>query len=169
MTVPQITGSNVEANGQVINHNRIAPDYSTCIQFNLEAWPLFTLVREDTPEEMRRFVGPVYAALNALYVPGTATVMYPQGCDWGTGQQAPYALADALALACGFDSTGTAATYLELHLDAWLAQQARHADGHTYASAAEYNYEGAEEHVVQLAATLWMALYLRDRGLGSWA
>ena len=168
MTVPQITGSNIEANGQVINHNRIAPDYSTCIQFNLEAWPLFTLAGEATPEDMRRLLGPVYAALNALYVPGTATVTYPQGCDWGTGQQAPYALADALALVCGFDTTGTAAQYLGLHLDEWLAQQARHADGHTY-EPADYFYEGGEEQAMQLAAAVWMVLYLRDRGLGSWA
>ena len=103
-----------------------------------------------------------------MAVPGTATINYPQGCDWGTGQQAPFALADALAAFLGFDTTGTAATYLGLHLDAWLAQQARHADGHTY-EPGEYVYEGGEEHAMQLAAAAWMVLYLRDRGLGSWA
>lgn len=161
-----ITGSNVEAAGQVINHNRIAPDYSTCLQFNVEAWPLFAVAGKTTPQAMRQFLGPVYAALAALYVPGTATVTYPQGCDWGLGQQAPYALADALALVCGFDTTGTAATYLGLHLDAWLAQQARHADGHTY-EPGEYLYEGCEEHAMLLAAGVWVALWTRDQGLGS--
>jgi hypothetical protein len=163
-----ITGSNVEPNGQVINHSRIAPDYSTCIQFNLEAWPLFALAGKATPQAMRQFLGPVYAALNALYVPGTATITYPQGCDWGTGQQAPYALADALAVCCGFDTTGTAAGYLDLHLDEWLAQQARHADGHTY-EPGEYVYEGCEEHAMMLAAAVWVALWMRDQGLGSFA
>ena len=165
---PQITGSNVETNGQVINHARIAPDYSTCIQFNVEAYSLFTLAGQATPQAMRQFLGPVYAALNALYVPGTAMVTYPQGCDWGTGQVLPYALADAQALAYGYDS-GSAAAYLGLHLDAVLAQQARSADGRTYLTDNEYNYEGREEHTAQLAAQLWWTLLLRDLGLGSFS
>ena len=166
MTVPQITGSNVESDGTVINHNRIAPDYATCTYQNLDAAGLFTLAGRSTPQAMRQFLGPVYAALVGLYVPGTATVTYPQGCEWGTGQMLPYALADAQALVYGYDP-GTAAQYLGLHLDAQLAMQARHADGHTYATDAEYSYEGREEHIMQLAAQLWLMLYLRDGGLGS--
>jgi hypothetical protein len=163
---PQITGSNVEADGTVVNHNRIAPDYATTMYQNLDAVPLFTLAGRPTPQAQRELLGPVYAALNALYVPGTATVTYPQGNEWGTGQMLPYALADAQALVYGYDP-GTAAQYLDLHLDAALAMQARHGDGHTYATDLEYNYEGREEHAAQLAAQLWWTLRLRDLGLGS--
>jgi hypothetical protein len=164
-----ITGSNVEPNGQVANHGRLpAPDYSTCLQFNAEAFVLMTLAGRSTPQAMRQFLGPVYAALNALYVPETSTITYPQPNDWGPGQQVPFALVDALAAFLGFDTTGTAATYLGHHLDAWLAQQARHADGHTY-EPGEYLYEGGEEQTVLLGAALWVALVLRDLGLGSWA
>lgn len=175
-TTPQITGSNIEANGDVVNHNRWASDYATStIYQNLDAVALYALAGRPAPQALRQFLAPIYAAFTGItyaggttYVPGTAGIYYPQGCDWGTGQKLPYALADALALTWGFDP-GTAATYLGLHLDAALAMQSRHADGHTYANATEYNYEGCEEHVMLLAALTWWALYLRDQGLGTFA
>jgi hypothetical protein len=162
-----ITGSNVEPNGQVINHGRIAPDYATCTAWNLDALPLFALADLEAPGTQAQLLGPVYTALNALYTPGTATVIYPSPpvADWGTGQMLPFALADAQALVHGFDETGTAAAYLALHLDAQLAMQARHADGHTYAGPVEYTYEGGEEQIGLLAAQLRWTLHLRDQGL----
>lgn len=168
---PLITGSNVEANGEVINHGRRAPDYAACLLYqNMDAAALFALAGRATPAAMRQLSGAVYAALVALYVPGTAAVTYPAPpvADWGTAQMAPYALADLQALVYGYDTTGMAAQYLTLHLDAQLAMQARFPDGHTYA-AGEYPYEGNEEHVTQLLAQLWTAMNLRDRGLGSFA
>lgn len=169
--LPQITGSNVEASGEVVNHSRLASDYATCLLYQLmDAYPLFTLAGRSTPQAMRQLSGPAYGAFTTAaqptYPPNSAAIFYPQGCDWGTGQVLPYALADAQALAYGYDP-GTAGQYLGLHLDAVLAQQARHADGHTYASDAEYNYEGREEHTLQLAGQLWMTRYLHERGLGS--
>lgn len=166
-----ITGSNVEVDGTVVNHGRVASDYATCLLYqNADAIPLFALAGRPTPQAMRQLSAPVYAAFTgaspATYVSGTGGIFYPQGNDWGTGQVLPYALADAQALAYGYDS-GTAAFYLGLHLDAVLAQQARFTDGHTYLNDAEYNYEGREEHTAQLAAQLWLTLYLRDREMVS--
>lgn len=154
---PRIAGSNVESDGIVINHNRVAPDYATCVIYqNLDGIALYAMAGRVAPVEFSQLVAPIYAALVGLYVPGTAQVTYPQGCDWGTGQMLPYAVADAGALKYGCDTTGQAAQYLDLHLDAQLAMQARHADGHTY-EAGEYLYEGAEEHVAALAASLRLA------------
>lgn len=175
-----ITGSNVEPNGVVINHNRIASDYSTTTYQNFGVVPLLALVGRPAPQATRQFVGPVYAAFTGVtfigpsyaasggitYVPGMADIYYPQPNDWGSGQKLPYALADAQALVYGYDP-GTAAEYLDLHLDAQLAMQARFADGKTYANSIEYNYEGREEHVAQLAAELYLTLYLRDHSMVS--
>lgn len=164
-----IAGSNVESNGQVINHSRVAPDYATCTYQTLDPVVLFALADLPAPEALRVMIPPVYAGLVGLYVPGTAAVTYPQGCDWGIGQRMPYALSDLQALLYDCDSTGQAATYLDLHLDAQLAMQARHADGHTYANTTEYNYIGAEEHIAALAASAVAAQRVFDQGLSSFA
>lgn len=175
-----ITGSNVEANGVVINHSRVASDYSTTTYQNLDLAPLLALAGQSSPEASRQLLGPVYSAFTAVvfsgasyaasggvtYVPGTADIYYPQGNDWGTGQKLPYALADAQALVFGYDP-GSAVTYLALHMNAQLAMQARFTDGRTYLNDAEYNYEGREEHTAQLASQLYLTLYLRDHGLVS--
>lgn len=169
-----IGGSNVEANGIVINHNRPASDYSTTTYQNLDAAPLYTLAGLAIPQAVTALLGPVYAALagaqfgdgSTTYVLDTGAIYYPVNNDWGNGQVLPYALSDAQALTYGYDP-GTAASYLNLHLDAVLAQQARYSDGHMYTST-EYNYEGREEHAAQLASQLYLTLYMRDHGLVSY-
>lgn len=177
-----ITGSNVESNGLVINHGRVASDYSTTIYQNLDAVGLFALAGQQTPQAIRELLGPVYAAFTGYnfsvppyaapggttYVPGSEAIYYPEVNDWGSGQRLPYALADALALTCGFDP-GSAASYLDLHLDAVLAQQARYSTGMTYANNVEYNYIGREEHTAQLASQLYLILYLRDHNMISFS
>lgn len=177
-----ITGSNVESDGVVINHNRVASDYSTTIYQNLDLVAPLALVGQPTPQAARQLLGPVYSAFTAVvfsgasyaasggvtYVPGTADIYYPQGNDWGTGQKLPYALADAQALVFGYDP-GSAAPYLDLHLDAQLAMQARFSDGKTYLNDVEYNYEGREEHAAQLASQLYLTLYLRDHSMVSFS
>lgn len=169
------SGSNVEANGVVINHGRIASDYSTTTYQNLDAAALYVLSGQQIPTGIAALLGPVYAAFRGVtftgggqtYVEHSAAIFYPEGNDWGLGQVLPYALADAQALVFGYNP-GTAAEYLSLHLDAVLAQQARHSDGHTY-EPIEYNYEGREEHASQLASQLYLTLYLRDHNLVSFS
>lgn len=155
-----IAGSNVEPDGTVVNHDRPAPDYATTLYDNLNAVPLLLQAGQPLPEALTALLGPVYAALTGFYDPTTGTVIYPEGSDWGLGQVLPFALADALALVYGFDN-GQAAGWLDLHLDAVLAQQARHPDGHTY-EPGEYLYPGGEEHTTQLASQLALALHVRD-------
>ena len=179
-----IKGSNVEADGTVVNHNRIASDYSTTTYSNLEIVPLFAMAGRQTPQAARSLLQPVYSAFRDVqfdsppydapgghtYVTDKGDIYYPTPNDWGSAQKLPYALADAQALAFGYGPSW-AAQYLDLHMNAQLAMQARYSTGQTYDDDAsgdpEYNYQGREEHTAQLASQLYLTLYLRDHGIVS--
>jgi len=171
-------GSNVEANGTIINHDRIAPDYATNVYQNVDAVLVDALAGLPTPEAVRWGLGNVYRALGTVTFPtpsylapgGTvyqgAHVYYPEGCDWGLGQALPYALADAQAAAFGF-GTRTAAAYEAVHLSQQQRLSRRFADGRTFAADKEYRYVGREEHTAQLAAQLYLTKLVRDRALAT--
>ena len=173
-----VNGSNVEADGTVVNHNRIAPDYSTDLYQNLDEVLVDALAGVPTPEAARwglahvyagltdvTFSGPRYAAPGGSVYQGEH-VYYPQGCDWGTGQALPYALVDAQAAAFGFGSSRSAA-HESRHLHQHAHLQARFRDGRTFASDKEYRYVGREEHTAQLAAQLYLTKLVRDRDLAA--
>ena len=173
-----VDGSNVEPDGTVINHNRVAPDYSTNIYQNVDAVLVDALAGTATPAAALRGLGPVRAALSSvdfdpalylapggpIYQDGPTPVYYPQGCDWGTGQALPFALVDAESSAFGF-GTATSDADEDRHLAAQLALQARATDGRTFATDAEYRYAGREEHTAQLASQLLLTVVVRDRHL----
>lgn len=170
-------GSNVEADGSVVNHGRFAPDYATTTYQSIDTVLMSSLAGTSAPQSSTWSLFPVYAAQVAknyavptylspggtVYSRSTATIYYPQGCDWGVGQELPYALADAQAQLFGFDSTGTAAGNLSRHVSAQLAKQARATDGGTYVDGVEYNYVGREEHTAQLAGQLYLSYFAAER------
>lgn len=176
-------GSNALADGSVLNHGRIAYDYSTLIYQTMQAVLLDTMAGTSAPQATKQLLGPVYAAFTTnTYSPptydapgGTAykpngasagdpTIYYPQGIDWGTGQEIPFALIDAETGAFGADTTGTAASYESLHGGAELAMQNAHSDGHTYDSGQGlYSFVGREEQVSQLAAQLYFTEAITSR------
>ena len=189
-----VTGYNVEADGSVINHDRIAPDYSTNAYQNIDAVLLATLAGQTAPEAALHGLREVYAALatnvyrveSGFAAPGGTVydpfptadprpygVYYPQGCDWGEGQVLPYALLDAQAAAFGFGGpTGTptdASAAARRHLSEADAMQQRSADGSMYTSRTEYTYVGREEHTAQLAAQLVLTLTLSSATGGAGA
>lgn len=171
-------GSNVLSSGDLVNHHRYAPDYSTLIYQNMEDILLTALAGRPAPTAVTALVAPVYAAYTTVrypappslapggtvYRPGSPAIYYPQGCDWGTGQEIPYALADAETAAFGA-GTATSPAYENLHARAELAMQRLHADGRTYDTDAQYNYVGREEHVAQQAAQLYLTKFVRDHAL----
>ena len=174
-----LQGSNVENDGSVINHARVAPDYSTLTQHSADALMFAALVRKPAPQSTLAGLQAVHAAAyNVLYStpiylrPGgtvftvsSSTVYYPQGCDWGTGQQLPFALFDAQAAAFGFAGNAAAANQALLHTNAEAAMQARNANGATYPDgSAEYKYAGREEHSAQLASELYLTYFVRRLG-----
>lgn len=173
-----VNGSNLEADGSVVNHDRIAPDYSTNLYQNLDAVLVDSLAGVATPEAARAGLAHVYRGLTdvrfsgrGIAAPGgtvyqSGRIYYPQGCDWGTGQALPYALVDAQSAAFGF-GTARAPVYETEHLKAQQRMTARFRDGRTYASTKEYRYAGREEHTAQLAAQLYLTKLVRDRGLAA--
>ncbi len=184
-----VSGSNVEDDGTVVNHGRIAPDYSTNAYQSVDAILLATLAGHRAPEAALLGLPAVYAALGtntyvagrqflapggtvydplAPFQPARFGVYYPQGCDWGPGQVLPYALFDAQAAAYGFGGPlGTptdAASAAARHLAQATEMQQRYADGHMFAGPSEYTYVGREEHTAQLAAQLVLTLALATPG-----
>jgi hypothetical protein len=174
-------GSNVLSTGDLINHNRIAPDYSALIYQNMQDILVNSLAGQSTPQAVTALLAPVYAAYTTVnytdspydspggtvYTPGSSAIYYPQGCDWGTGQEIPYALVDAESAAFGV-GTLTSSTYENLHANAELALQDANSDGHTYTSNTQFNYAGREENVAQEAAQLYLTKYIRDNSLASY-
>ena len=174
-----LRGSNVQDSGVVVNHSRVAPDYSTNAYQNTDTLEMATLAGQPASQSTLFGIGPVYDALSTVsyvtpayaapggtvYAVDSAQIYYPQGCDWGTGQQLPYALFDALADVYGLASTATVAPAAATlaHLGAAAAMQARTPSGAMYGSDAEYKYVGREEHTAQLAAQLYLAYFTRDR------
>ncbi|HEY8998865.1 MAG TPA: hypothetical protein VIM53_00940 [Candidatus Saccharimonadales bacterium] len=173
-------GSNVLSTGDLYNHGRFAADYSALIYQNMQDILVNSLAGQSTPQAVTSLLSPVYAAYTSVnytdppydspggtvYTPGSAAIYYPQGCDWGTGQEIPYALVDAETAAFGV-GTATSATYESLHANAELALQNAHTDGHTYDSNTQFNYTGREENVAQEAAQLYLTKYVRDHSLAS--
>jgi hypothetical protein len=180
-----VSGVNVEDDGSVVNHDRIAPDYSTNAYQSVDAILLATLAGHRAPESALLGLPAVYAALGSntydvgsgFFAPGGTVydpvapfeparfgVYYPQGCDWGLGQVLPYALIDAQAAAYGFGGpVGTAtdaAAAAARHLAEATQMQQRYTDGHMFAGPSEYTYIGREEHTAQLAAQLVLTLAL---------
>jgi len=178
------SGSNVLSNGSLYNHNRIAPDYMTLIYQNMQDVLLTAMAGQPAPQAATTLVAPVYRSYTTtryssppylspggtVYQPGSEAVYWPQGCDWGTVQYLPFALVDAETAAFGVGAA-TSSAYEDLHAKGELAlQQAPgHTDGHTYDSNSQYNYVGREEHVAQLAAQLYLTMFVRDHALSSFS
>jgi hypothetical protein len=187
-------GSNVLSGGNLYNHNRYAPDYSTLTYQNMQEVLLTSLAGSAAPDASTALVAPVYNAYTTVTYPSSdpwkpsydsaggkvypalsansATVYYPEGCDWGTGQEIPYALVDAQAEAFVSGASTSAASYESLHAGAELKMQQANADGSTYSEypsndTSEYVYVGREEHTAQLAAQLYLTEYIRDHSLSS--
>jgi hypothetical protein len=173
-------GSNVLTGGNLYNHHRYAPDYSTLIYQNMQDILVTALAGQAAPKAVTTLAKVVYASYASLkyaappnaspggtvYRSGSPAIYYPQGCDWGTGQQIPYAVVDAESAAFGI-GTSTSAAYEGLHANRQLAMQRAHADGHTFDTDAQYVYVGREEHTAQLAAQLYLTKYVRDHHLFS--
>ncbi len=173
-------GSNVESNGVIINHSRVAPDYTSTAYQNVDTVMMAALAGTPAPQASLANLKPVYAALptvpyntppydspgGKVYRIGYGSVYYPQGCDWGTGQQLPYALLDAQAAVFGFDNAPpTSVTQSALHAAAAMTMQSRYPSGASYAeSSAEYTYVGREEHSAQLAAQLYLTYFVQRIG-----
>ena len=144
-----LRGSNVEANGLVVNHGRVFPDYSTTINENLFAVTVYPLVEMAVPSAAYFNVDVVYGALSTVsfsgsayarpggtpYVRGSGRIYYPEGTDWGYYRQMCFAALDmqVAALGLGGKSPVPPQHWGRLHLAVVRRMQARFSDGHTFA------------------------------------
>jgi len=89
-----------------------------------------------------------------IYQPGTAVTYYPRPDDWGTSLIPGFVTLDAAMASLRLSSS--ADLYLSRHIEALLALQARHTDGHTYQGWAEFRYAGREQWVAEQISRAWL-------------
>jgi hypothetical protein len=168
-------GSNAEPDGFVVNHHRINPDYTTDI--SLWAAPVAGLVGAALPQAVlegadvtyralttKRFSSPPYRAPGGtVYRPGTPTVYYPQGADWGEHREAVYGTLDATTAALSRDPKvrAVAEKWAVAHLGVVRKMQARFDTGQIYGSQSEDHYKSREEHAAMLLGNAYLTWWQR--------
>jgi hypothetical protein len=168
-----VHGTNIEEYGQMVNHERIHPDYTACLTLNTGGAIMFTLAGMPTPQAFFFNADIVYESIvdhnfssppydppgGTMYVDGEPYVYFPQGNDWGSSRRMNYVLLDANADVFGFDSLASQSGgyWEDLHAGDALAMQERFTDGHTYKDYWEDKYYGCEEWVaVNAAKAYWV-------------
>lgn len=192
----RLKGFNAYPDGTVENHQRIHPDYASNIQLLWMSADFARLARLRVPAAMFHNAGLVYSAFSTrhyeagaespaggtfaapggtVYIPGSGSIYYPQGDDWGTARRAHFVSLDAHAATYAkyLKATGWAAgRAMSAHERGQQALQGRSGatDGRTYSidpavAAVQDTYPGREEYAAQNLATAWLALYIREIGL----
>jgi hypothetical protein len=192
----RLQGFNAYDNGTVENHLRIHPDYASSIALLWLAADFDRLARQAVPTAMFHNGGLVYSAFSTVvyqagasspaggtfaapggtvYVPGTRTIYYPQGDDWGQARRAHFVSMDAHAAvyapylgATGWPAAHALTQHERAQRHLWRTSGAD--DGRTYSAdpvvaAQQDTYPGREEYAAQNLATAWLALYVGHVGL----
>lgn len=163
-------GYNVNPDYSVVNHNKVNPDYAICViqnlaqafGYGLAGWPYPLAITWNAREIYGAFQGPPF-----VYRPGTATVFYPAGADWGNRRSSGYAAMDAAMDALGLDRGGrVAGHWRDLHEADTLAMQKRNANGALYQNTTppEDTYGAREEWGMSQVATGHLFRMLRAAG-----
>ena len=192
----RLKGYNAYDDGTVENHHIIHPDYASAVQLLWLAADFDRLARQRVPEAMFHNGGLVYSALSTVgytagapspaggtfdapggtvYQPGSSSIYYPQGDDWGTARRAHFVSLDAHALvyapylgASGWPAGDALLAHERGQRHLWASSGAH--DGRTYSvdpsvAARQDTYPGREEYAAQNLATAWLALYVGQLGL----
>lgn len=168
-----IFGYNVNEDGTVINHGIVHPTYNAA-STGVNTSMVNSMVHQKLPEAARINLDKLYGGLTSvdfkvedgyrapggtIYTPDSYAIYCPQGNDWGGEIYDVYVNIDVSAMAYGYGQE--AEEWAKLHMGKVLEQQARHEDGHTYASSAENSYAGGEEAIsMRLGCALmtwWLA------------
>ncbi len=175
-----LDGSNVEPDGELVNHGRIAPDYVGEIDHTITAVRDLMLGGATVPSVLLRNLDIIYRALTdvphhsppylppggTVYQPGTSDVYWPQRCEWGSRMPMGFAVIDADAVAFEFGPQ-TAGEYLRLHIQDELSMQQRSQDRRSYISRYEFSKATAEEQTAWLAANVYLTEVL-SAGKATW-
>lgn len=157
-------GWNVTADGLVVNHAIVHPDYMVAAFASLwSAAALVAAVGGQWPSAGWHNADMVYGALHRHQFPGgpiyaaDGSIVYPEGNDWGTSRVMDKAAADVAAWRFGFGGPQARSAAIE-HLRAAVAMQERSTTGQTYIDPAEDTYPGREQWVAHYAAWAVLAL-----------
>jgi hypothetical protein len=175
-----LRGYNVRADGAVINHRILHPDYMTCIKFNLQAHTLQSLAGQTVPEAAdfrAEFIWRTLAATKwpsppnnppggTINVPGRAEVYFPQGTDRFVGRVACYYVIDTWAhlLGWGKDLPVSPSTWMGLRANAIVRNQERYEDRRLYAEGELTSFVPREQNDFKRIADAYLALWLHERG-----
>ena len=175
-----LRGSNVEADGSVINHDMIHPDYMATAAYSAAAPIWYGLRGRATPDAMFAGAPRIYAALvdrvwpsgpfeapgGTIYVDHSGTIYFPQGTDWGRQRRINYGLFDVVARHFALDGQASvrASVWEDLHMQAALDLQARSTNGRTYIDSSEDEYASREEWVAAHAALAYLVTWTSAQG-----
>jgi hypothetical protein len=167
-------GSNVEPTGFVVNHYRVNPDYTEDIA--LWGAPLSGLVGDGLPDALLEGADTTYRALTSyrfpsppfrapggtVYQPGSTTLYYPSGADWGEHREAVFGSMDAqtAVLARTWQVRVTAGKWAAAHLDVVRRMQARYDTGQIHGPRSEDHYRAREEHDAFLLGNAYLTWWL---------
>lgn len=162
-------GSNAQADGTVINHGRIHPDYMIS-SLNLAAACMYALTGTDTPTGVTFATDRQWAAMTTLSftdppydAPGgtiyqSGDIYYPEGTDLGEDKREDKAAFD-IAVLTTTDATGAESWAVD-HVGYIATLQARDTTGQTYQDSAENTYSGREQMVAWCLGWARLALSL---------
>jgi hypothetical protein len=169
-----LAGSNAEQSGMVVNHYRINPDYTTDI--SLWGAPVSGMVADGVPASMLVGADWTYRALTSysfpsppfrapggtVYKPGSTTVYYPSGADWGQHREVVYGSLDVQTAALSPTPTvrAVARKWAVAHLRVVRRMQSRYRTGQIYGPQTEDHYQAREEHGTMLLGNAYLTWWL---------
>ena len=167
-----LDGYNVRADGAVMNHNMLHPDYMVAISMNFWGLTTHSLAGRTVPESWdfngamiyrtcvsQAWKSPPHAKPGGtIYRVGEADVYYPGGLDWSTEDVSLFYLMDVYARL--FDWHDGAADWMRLRAAKMLAMQQRHDDRRMFAAGEYDTYGGAEQWIAWCLADAYLPLWL---------
>lgn len=178
-----LNGWNVNADGTVINHNLVHPDYmAAVVNTSLAASHVLAMGSTFVPKAALRNVTSVWGALSqvtfatppynapggTIYKTASADLYYPQGNDWSdpgmSTRIADKAAFDATVSVLGLDTgiTPNADAWAQLHLQKVKDMQARFTTGQVYLNPPDFtedNYTMREQWIASNIAPAWLTHY----------
>ena len=156
-------GFNVSADGGLINHHILHPDYMATPIHNLRSYLVQSLARQTVPQTAdfnaqslyrtlayQAWTSPPYEAPGGtMYQPGKAELYYPQKTDWSRFRFDIYYLMDAYSDHFGWDRgmPTKSRDWMWIRAQRMLAMQARFPTGQMYAPGEFDTYAGREQLV----------------------
>jgi len=166
-----LAGSNLQPDGQVINHGRIAPDYAADGDLSIDAVLDAALAGQPAPAAAVHGLDATHRAFSTVPHPSppyqppggpvyqAGHIYYPDGVDWGPGQDLHFAVFDAESALLGIGGPHSL-RHAAQHAATAARMQHRFGDRHMFAAHGEFWKPTGEEQAARLAAKLLLARLL---------